>query len=41
MSGPIIKDKLWYSANVEFLTRKTVRERDVEGILPDPRPELR
>jgi hypothetical protein len=41
VSGPIIKDKLWYSANVEFLTRKTVRERDVEGILPDPRPELR
>ena len=41
VSGPIIKDRLWYSANVEFLTRKTVRERDVEGLLPDPLPELR
>jgi hypothetical protein len=41
VSGPIIKDKLWYSANVEFLTRKTVRENDVEGILPNPRPEYR
>ena len=41
VSGPIIKDRLWYSANVEFLTRKTVRESDVEGILPDPRPEFR
>ena len=41
VSGPIIKDRLWYSANVEFLTRKTGRERDAEGILPDPLPELR
>jgi hypothetical protein len=41
ISGPIIKDKLWYSANVEFLHRQTGREGDVEGILPDPLPELR
>ena len=41
MSGPIIKDRLWYSVNVEFLTRKTAREVDVERILPDPRPEFR
>ena len=26
VSGPIIKDKLWYSANVEFLTRNQGRE---------------
>jgi hypothetical protein len=41
ISGPIIKDKLWYSANVEFLHRQTARDPDVEGILPDPLPELR
>ncbi len=41
VSGPIIKDKLWYSANVEFLHRQTGRAGDVEGILPDPLPELR
>jgi hypothetical protein len=41
VSGPIIKDRLWYSANVEFLTQKTGRERDALGILPDPLPELR
>ena len=41
ISGPIIKDKLWYSANVEFLHRQTGRDPDIEGILPDPMPELR
>jgi hypothetical protein len=41
VAGPIIKDKLWYAANVEFLTRLTGRDRDPEGILPDPAPELR
>jgi hypothetical protein len=41
ISGPIIKDKLWYSANVEFLHRQTGRDPDAEGILPDPLPELR
>ena len=41
IAGPIIKDRLWYAANVEFLTRKTMRESDVEGILPDPLPEYR
>jgi Carboxypeptidase regulatory-like domain len=41
IAGPIIKDKLWYSANVEFLHRQTGRDPDVDGILPDPLPELR
>jgi hypothetical protein len=41
VSGPIVKDRLWYSANVEFLTQKTGREGDVEARLPDPLPELR
>jgi hypothetical protein len=41
VSGPIIKDRLWYSANVEFLTRTTGREKDAAGILPDPLPEHR
>ena len=31
VSGPIIKDKLWYSVNVEFLTRRPGRERDADG----------
>src|SRR4029453_14856298 len=41
VSGPIVKDRLWYSINVEFLTQKTSRDGDVEGRLPDPLPELR
>jgi hypothetical protein len=41
VSGPIIKDKLWYSANVEFLTRNQGRETDAAGVLPDPLPDLR
>jgi hypothetical protein len=41
ISGPIIKDRLWYSLNVEFLTQKTGRDSDPQGILPDVPPELR
>ena len=41
VSGPILKDRLWYAVNVEFLTQKTGRDADVEGILPAPPPELR
>ncbi|HXU81967.1 MAG TPA: hypothetical protein VN914_11260 [Polyangia bacterium] len=41
VSGPIVKDRLWYSINAEFLTQKTGRDGDVEGRLPDPLPELR
>jgi hypothetical protein len=41
VAGPIIKDKLWYAANVEFLTRLTGRDPDPERILPDPASELR
>jgi hypothetical protein len=41
ISGPIVKDRLWFSFNTELLTRKTGREGDIEGIVPDPLPELR
>jgi hypothetical protein len=41
VSGPIIKDRLWYSLNVEFLTRKTGREADPAAVLPDVDPEIR
>ena len=41
VAGPIIKDRLWYAANVEFLTRKTGRDPDPEGILPDAGTDLR
>jgi Carboxypeptidase regulatory-like domain len=41
VAGPIVKDRLWYAANVEFLTRLTGRDPDPERILPDPPPELR
>jgi hypothetical protein len=41
IAGPIIKDRLWYAANVEFLTRKTGRDPDPEGILPDAGTDLR
>jgi hypothetical protein len=41
ISGPIIKDRLWYSLNVEFLTQKTGRDSDPTGVLPDVPPELR
>ena len=39
VSGPIIKDKLWYSVNAEFLTRKTGRDAPVG--FPEIRPEFR
>jgi hypothetical protein len=38
ISGPIIKDRLWYSLNAELLTNRTARPRDPEGIQPDPLP---
>ena len=38
VSGPIIKDRLWYSLNAEVHTQKTSRPRDVEGIQLDPLP---
>jgi Carboxypeptidase regulatory-like domain len=41
IAGPIVKDRLWYAANVEFLTRLTGRDPDPENILPYPAPELR
>jgi hypothetical protein len=41
VAGPIIKDRLWYSANVEFLSQKIGRDSDPEGILPPPQTELR
>ena len=41
VSGPILKDKLWYSANVEILTRTTGRDLDPNGLLPEPLSEHR
>jgi hypothetical protein len=41
ISGPIVKDKLWYSLNTEFLAQDTGREGDVEQIQPDPLTEKR
>ena len=38
VSGPIIKDRLWYSLNAELHLQKISRGRDVEGIQPDPLP---
>src|SRR5688572_10225800 len=40
VSGPIIKDKLWFSVNAEFLTRKTGRDTP-NDLYPEIRPELR
>jgi hypothetical protein len=41
VSGPIIKDKLWYSFNLEMLSLKTGRDRDVEGFYSDPPAQLK
>jgi hypothetical protein len=41
ISGPIVKDKLWYSLNAEFLAQDTGREGDIERLLPDPLTEKR
>ncbi len=36
-SGPIIKDRLWYFANIEFRSELTTREKDPSGIAATPR----
>jgi len=41
VSGPIIKDKLWYSFNLEMLSLKSGRDRDVEGYYSDPPAQLK
>jgi hypothetical protein len=41
IAGPIIKDKLWYSLNVELLAQKTGRSPDPEGMLKEADPEYR
>ena len=41
ISGPILKDRLWYSANVEILTRTTGRDLDPNDFLPEPLSEHR
>jgi hypothetical protein len=41
IAGPLIKDKLWYSLNVEALAQKTGRAPDPEGIRDEADPELR
>ena len=38
VSGPIVKDRLWYSLNGELHLTKAARGRDAEGIQPDPLP---
>jgi Carboxypeptidase regulatory-like domain len=41
VSGPILKDRLWYSFNLELLSQKTGRDRDVNGFLPEPQAQLK
>jgi hypothetical protein len=41
VAGPIIKDKLWYFFNTETHLTQDGRQRDVEGISPDPVPRQR
>jgi hypothetical protein len=41
VSGPIIKDRLWYSFNLELLSSKSGRDKDVEGFYPDPPAQLK
>jgi hypothetical protein len=41
VSGPVFKDRLWYSFNLELLSQKTGRDRDVNGFLPDPQAQLK
>jgi hypothetical protein len=38
ISGPIVRDRLWFHFNTEAQIRKTERPTDVEGLLPDPLP---
>ncbi|HEY0707494.1 MAG TPA: carboxypeptidase regulatory-like domain-containing protein, partial [Polyangia bacterium] len=40
-AGPIIKDKLWYFFNTETHFTQDGRQRDIEGVLPDPLPVQR
>jgi hypothetical protein len=41
VSGPIIKDKLWFFFNTETHLTSDGRQRDIEGIFPDPLPRER
>jgi hypothetical protein len=41
IAGPIVKDKLWYSLNVEALAQKTGRAPDAEAMRKEADPELR
>ncbi len=36
ISGPIVKDRLWFSTNVEYHLIRDARDKDPAGILPDP-----
>jgi hypothetical protein len=38
VSGPIIKDRLWFLFNTEVYFQQIGRDRDVEGFFPDPPP---
>jgi hypothetical protein len=41
IAGPIIRDKLWYFINTETHLTQDGRQRDAQGILPDPVPDQR
>jgi Carboxypeptidase regulatory-like domain len=41
ISGPIIKDRLWYSVNVELLSQKIGRDADVQGFYSPPQAMLK
>jgi hypothetical protein len=41
IAGPIIKDKLWFFFNTETHLTQDGKQRDVEGIFPDPLPTQR
>jgi hypothetical protein len=40
LSGPILKDKLWYHLNIELTASKTPLPRDPLLILPEPSPQF-
>jgi hypothetical protein len=41
VAGPLIKDKLWFAVAFESHLLGRGRERDIEGILPTPRPHVK
>ncbi len=41
ISGPIIKDRLWFAFNLELLYQRTGRDKDPLGTLPDPVDDIK